>query len=68
MPQTTLIIDDATAKIIEELKQSFGTKTAAAAIRRALVFARVAAQNAADDDTVTLIDKHNVRKQIMLKA
>ena len=68
MAQTTLIIDEDTAKALEELKQSFGAKTNAAVIRRALALARIAARNADDDDTLTILDREKHEKKIMLKA
>ncbi len=68
MARTTVIIDDDTSSIIEELKASFGSKTNSAAVRRALVLARIATQNASDDETITLIDRNNVKKHIVFKG
>lgn len=67
MGQTTLVIDDDTAKLIQELRNSFGSPTNSAAIKRAIVLASVAARNA-KDDMVTIIGKDNEKMQIMLKA
>ncbi len=68
MPQTTFVIDDATAEALEELKEEFGVKTNAAVIRRALALARIAARNADEDDTLTIVDRNKQQKKIMLKA
>jgi hypothetical protein len=67
MAQTTLIIDDDTAKLIQELRTSFGSTTNSSAIKRAIVLASVAARNASDD-MVTILDKNNEKRQIMLKG
>ncbi len=54
MAQTTLAGDRATLSAIEELKGAFGVKTNAQVIRKALALARVAAQKADTDHTVTI--------------
>lgn len=66
MTQTTMIIDAETAKVLNELKDSFGVKTNSAVIRRALALARVATKDSADD-TVVFLDKDNNKKHVVIR-
>lgn len=66
MAQTTFVIDDATENALEELKGRFGVKTNAAVIRKALALARVAAQNAGPDNSVTILDQNQNQTKILL--
>lgn len=62
MAQTTFEVDDATLAAIAELKGKFGVKTNAQVIRKALALARVAAQSANSDNTITLLSQHGKTK------
>jgi hypothetical protein len=54
----TFQVDGNSEKAIEELKEFFGTKSTAAAIRSALLLARTAASRS-KDGTVIVRDQHN---------
>ena len=63
MTQMTFQVDGNSEKAIEELKEFFGTKSTAAAIRSALLLARTAASTS-KDGTVIVRDQNrdeNVR-------
>lgn len=64
--QITFMVDEKTLGIIESLKVSFGVGTNAAALRRALAIARLAAENQRDDHTITLIGKDDRPRDIVL--
>jgi hypothetical protein len=66
MAQTTFEVDKATLEAIAELKEAFGAKTNAQVIRRALALARVAAQNADSNNTLTIVGPDNKQRQILL--
>lgn len=66
MAQTTFEVDKATLEAIAELKTAFGVKTNAQVIRKALALARVAANNADEDNTLTIISKDKEEKQVLL--
>lgn len=66
MAQTSFVVDAATAKTIEELKEPFGVKTNAAVIRKALALARIAANKSGPDRTITIVDADEERHKIML--
>lgn len=51
---TTFEVDQRTAELIERLRETFGVKTNAAVIRKALALANVAAQYADADHTITI--------------
>jgi hypothetical protein len=53
--QTTFQADDGVLKVIAELKDTFGVSTNAQVIRKALALARVAAENAGPDNSVTIL-------------
>ena len=54
MAQTSFIVDEETAKLLEELQKVFGVRTNAAVIRRALGLAKVAAGHVDKDNIVTI--------------
>jgi hypothetical protein len=54
MAVTSFEVDERTAKLIEELRHTFGVKTNAAVIRKALALANVASQHANSDNTITI--------------
>lgn len=66
MAQTTFDVDNATLNAIAELKDKFGVKTNAQVIRKALALARVAAQNADEQNTLTIISPHDGEKKVLL--
>jgi hypothetical protein len=72
MAQTTFEVDQATLDVLSELKQTFGVKTNAQVIRRALALARVAAKNAGEDHTLTIVsrgdDDARVEQKILLQG
>lgn len=54
MPVTSFEVDERTAAALTELQKTFGVKTNAAVIRKALALARVASQHAGADSTITI--------------
>jgi hypothetical protein len=54
MAVTSFEVDERTAALIEQLRTTFGVKTNAAVIRKALALANVASQHANSDNTITL--------------
>ena len=54
MPVTTFEVDERTAVLLAQLQKTFGVKTNAAVIRKALVLANVASQHAASDHTISI--------------
>lgn len=65
MAQTTFEVDQATLDAIAELKNAFGVKTNAQVIRRALALARVAARNADDNHTLTIVSPDGEKKVLL---
>jgi hypothetical protein len=57
MAMTSFVFDDRTIKAIESLKETFGVKTNAAVIRRALALAQVVAEQADDKHSILLVGK-----------
>ena len=66
--QISFVVNDQVLKTLEELKQTFGVTTNAAVVRKALALARVAAQNAGQDHTVTIVDRNNKSHKVMLSG
>jgi len=64
--QVSFVVDEQTLRAIEELKQTFGVTSNAAVVRKALGLARIAAKNASDDHTLTIVDKHKQSHKVML--
>lgn len=60
--------DEQTEQLLKELKAGFQLSTDSAAIRRALVLARVIIGYADDDHKVTILDKNNQPVQILLNG
>lgn len=54
MSVTSFEVDERTAALIEQLRETFGVKTNAAVIRKALALANVARQHADADHTITI--------------
>lgn len=54
MAVTSFDVDDRTAELIAQLQKTFGVKTNAAVIRKALALANVASQHAGPDHTITI--------------
>ncbi|WP_308721475.1 hypothetical protein [Komagataeibacter xylinus] len=68
MAQTTFAVDANTMKALESLKKSFGVKTNAQVIRKALALALVANQNADSSNTLTVLSPDGEKKQILMSA
>jgi len=51
---TSFEVDEHTAELIAELRKTFGVKTNAAVIRKALALANVASRYAGPDHTITI--------------
>nr|WP_294505809.1 hypothetical protein [uncultured Rhodopila sp.] len=66
MAQTTFEVDKATLEAIAELKSAFGVKTNAQVIRKALALARVAAQNADEQNTLTIVSPGDGERKVLL--
>ena len=54
MAVTSFEVDERTAALLADLQKTFGVKTNAAVIRKALALANVASQHAASDHTITI--------------
>jgi hypothetical protein len=54
MTVTSFDVDDRTAALIAQLRETFGVKTNAAVIRKALALAKVASQHADSDHMITI--------------
>lgn len=54
MPITSFDVDERTAELLARLQKTFGVKTNAAVIRKALALANIASQHAAPDHTITI--------------
>jgi hypothetical protein len=54
MAVTSFEVDDRTLALIARLRETFGVKTNAAVIRKALALANVASQHADSDHTITI--------------
>jgi hypothetical protein len=71
MAQTSFEMDQSTADIMDQLKRTFGVKTNAQVIRKALALARVAANAASPDNTITIVDSSKpdrVETKVLLQA
>lgn len=54
MAVTSFNVDERTATLLAKLQDTFGVKTNAAVIRKALALASVASQHANSDNTITI--------------
>jgi hypothetical protein len=54
MAVTSFDVDAHTAELLEQLQKTFGVKTNAAVIRKALALANVASHHASPDNTITI--------------
>jgi len=54
MAVTSFDVDERTATLLTELQQTFGVKTNAAVIRKALTLASIASKHADADHTITI--------------
>jgi hypothetical protein len=54
MAVTSFEVDERTAELLAALQKTFGVKTNAAVIRKALALANVASQQASADHTITI--------------
>lgn len=61
MAATSFDVDERTAALLAELQKTFGVKTNAAVIRKALALANVASQHATADNTITIASEDGKR-------
>ena len=61
MAMTSFVVDDYTSKAIAELKKSFGVKTNAGVIRKAIMLASIAAEHAKEDNTIIIAGRDAVK-------
>jgi hypothetical protein len=54
MAVTSFEVDERTVELIARLRETFGVKTNAAVLRKALALANVASQHAGSDHTITI--------------
>jgi hypothetical protein len=54
MTVTSFEVDERTAALLADLQKTFGVKTNAAVIRKALALANVASKHAGADNTITI--------------
>lgn len=54
MAVTSFEVDERTAELLAQLQKTFGVKTNAAVIRKALALANVASRHADADNTITI--------------
>jgi hypothetical protein len=54
MAVTSFEVDERTAELLAQLQKTFGVKTNAAVLRKALALANVASQHAGADNTITI--------------
>ena len=64
MAMTSFIVDDYTSKTITDLKKSFGVKTNAGVIRKAIMLASIAAEHADENHNVIIAGKDAVKVNI----
>lgn len=64
--QVTFVLNSQTAGALAALKNTFGVKTNAAAVRKALALARVVSENASDNNTITIVGRDNKKKEVLL--
>jgi hypothetical protein len=64
--ETSFKVDKQTLAAIEDLQSKFGTTDSAEVIRKALGLAKLAAENADDDNSVTILTRDGTRKRINL--
>jgi hypothetical protein len=65
-PQTSFVVDRKTLAAIEELQTKFGAADSAEVIRKALGLAKLAAENADDNNSVTILTRAGTQKRINL--
>jgi hypothetical protein len=66
MAVTSFEVDERTANLLAKLQGTFGVKTNAAVIRKALALASVASQHAAPDHTITISGDGQPRVKVSL--
>lgn len=64
MAMTSFDVDERTAELISQLRETFGVKTNAAVIRKALALANVASQHANSDNTITIAASDNGKSAV----
>jgi hypothetical protein len=67
-PQINFTVNEETLDLLEELKGAFGVDTNTAVLRRALAIARLAANNRRSDNTISIIGKDEVKRDIVLNG
>jgi hypothetical protein len=68
MSQLTFQLDENSERAIEDLKEFFGTKSSAAAVRSALALARAASSTSSDGRTVVLHDQKSNQNVTVIVA
>ena len=66
MAVTSFEVDERTAVLLAELQKTFGVKTNAAVIRKALALANVASQHAGSDNTITITSDGGTPEKVSL--
>ena len=64
--QISFVVDDNTLRAFDDLKKIFGVNSNAAVVRRAVALARIAASNAGEDNTLTIVDRMNKTHKVIL--
>lgn len=67
-PQINFTVNEETLALLEELKEAFGVETNTAVLRRALAIARLAAKNKRDDNTISILGKDDIKRDIVLNG
>jgi len=62
MTVTSFEVDERTAALLARLQKTFGVKTNAAVIRKALALANVASEHAGSDNTITIAPSEDGKK------
>ena len=66
--QLNFAVSGETLELIEQLKKTFGVDSNTAVLKRALALARVASGNQREDNTITILGKDDVRRDILLNG
>jgi hypothetical protein len=67
-PQINFTVNEETLALLESLKGAFGVDSNTAVLRRALAIARLAAANRRADNTISIIGKDEVKRDIVLNG
>jgi hypothetical protein len=67
-PQINFTVNEETLTLLEDLKGAFGVDSNTAVLRRALAIARLAANNRRADNTISIVGKDEVKRDIVLNG